>query len=102
MMSIANTSLDSLVLLGEAIGAIDLDYPEGYFHLQPRKWNGENIIEKLENFLGFSLNFPNPYPDEIGAWTTRGVVSYRAPQALYQALMIKKLTEVLKIQNLKK
>ncbi|MBI3258651.1 MAG: putative sugar O-methyltransferase [Ignavibacteriae bacterium] len=82
--------LDALVRFGEAIGAIKLNNPEAYI-LSPREWDGLTTVKKLEDFLGIILKFPNPYPDEIGAWTPRGVVSYRTPQALYQAVLIKNL-----------
>lgn len=90
-ISNAKSSLDLLIRCGEAIGAITLDYPEAY-HIPPRKWDGKNVVQILENHLNFLLNFPNPYPDEFGVWTTLGVVSYRVPYAIYQAWLIKKLT----------
>lgn len=82
------TSFDRLIRLGEAIGAIKLDNP-----VPPKYWDAQFVIDKLEKFLGFTLNFPNPYSDEVGVWTSRGVVSYRAPQALYQAWLIKNLVK---------
>lgn len=76
--------LDCLVRLGEAMGAL------GYYR-PIETWKAEAVIDKLEKTLGQKLSFPNPYPNEYGLWTPRGIVSYRAPQALYQAWRIKEL-----------
>jgi len=89
------TCMDSLLRFGEAIGAVTLDNPEGYYN-PPRSWDVASLIEKLESHLNVTLNFPNPYPDEFGLWTSRGVVSYRVPQALYQAYLIKTLVKGIK------
>ncbi len=37
------------------------------------------------------IHFPNPYPNEVGLKTSRGVASYRAVQALYQAYRVAEL-----------
>lgn len=90
-VSLAIVCLDNLVRFGEAIGAVRLDYPESYYYASPKIWTAEAIVDAIESFIGKKLNFPNPYPDEFGVWTPRGVVSYRVPQALYQAWRIKQL-----------
>lgn len=84
----AMTCLDNLIRFGEAIGAIPL-----YNHVAHPKhqWDAHLITKKIEEALNITLNFPNPYPDEIGAWTPRGIASYRPMQALYQAWLIRQL-----------
>lgn len=38
------------------------------------------------------VEFPNPFPNEFGIRTSRGIASYRAIQALYQAWRLKTLS----------
>jgi hypothetical protein len=55
---------------------------------QPDKFDPgspESLIAGLEDALGVCIDFPNPFPGEVGLATSRGIVSYRAPQAVFQA-----------------
>jgi hypothetical protein len=87
----ATVCLDLLVRFAEAIGAICLDNPEGYNHTKPFPWKADEIIAKIMQTLGAPIAFPNPYPNEYGLQSSYGIISYRAPQALYQAYRIKKM-----------
>lgn len=87
----ASHSLDCLVRFGEAIGAIKLDNVEQHHAGFFRKWYANEVLSNIETKLGISINFPNIYADEIGIYTDRGVASYRAIQAIYQAYLIKEL-----------
>ncbi len=87
----ATSCLDSLVRFAEAIGAIPLDNPEAYIFIAPIPWRAEDVISLINQKLGVSITFPNPYPFENGLLTPLGVMSYRVPQALYQAFTIKEL-----------
>ena len=49
------------------------------------------LIGQIENKLGRTLSFPNLFRGELGILTCRGIASYRAPQAIYQAWKIKQL-----------
>jgi hypothetical protein len=82
-------SYDNLLRLAEAVGARRLDYPEAPEAGPPP--DPEAILECLDEALGFPVRFPNPFPDEVGLATSRGVASYRAVQALYQAWRIAEL-----------
>lgn len=82
--------LDSL---GEAAKALGLLSKE---NLDPKTWRTDEIIELFENAYNIDIYFPNPFPLEYGAESSKGVISYRAAQALYQAILIKKLTEGIK------
>jgi len=42
-------------------------------------------VEAIAMAFGAPLDFPNPYPNEIGVETPRGIISYRPLQAIYQA-----------------
>jgi hypothetical protein len=78
-----------LILLSEAIGARALWNPES---MDLVRWpEVEELLEVLDAAIGFRITFPNPFPGEIGLATSRGVASYRAVQAIYQAWRIARL-----------
>ncbi len=82
-------TMDSLISLCEAVGVIDVANPES---LKIRKTiNPEVAIRLLEKEFGFDLLFPNPFENEFGIQTKRGIISYRAIQAVYQAWKISKI-----------
>lgn len=80
---------DHLIRLAELTGAVRFANPE---------WPGgsdsavrisaDDLIEAIELIIGHPIAFPNPYPDEYGIKTRRGIVSYRAIHAIYQAWLI--------------
>ena len=79
-----------LLELARATGAHRVrhhDQPEPAFP------DSEELLAKLDAVFGFRLTFPNPFPDEIGLATSRGIVSYRAPPAVYQAWRMRQLVE---------
>ena len=89
----ATLCLDHLVRFAEAIGAIPLDNPEHHFYIPPFPWQADAVIDKINKILGIQIVFPNPYPHEVGLLTSCGVMSYRVPQALYQACRLKQLVQ---------
>jgi hypothetical protein len=80
---------DDLLRLGEAVGTQPLEYPEG--PEQRPVPDPEVILRDLDAAFGFTVHFPNPYPNEVGLKTSRGVASYRAVQGLYQAYRVAEL-----------
>jgi hypothetical protein len=75
---------DGLLRLAEAVGAVPLWYPEHHFDRQ----GGINIgqtLDAIESKIGMVVDFPNPFPNEFGIRTSRGVASYRTFQSIYQA-----------------
>ncbi len=74
---------DNFVRLAETMGAIPTYLPEVDF--QERMWEPEQLLLAIEQLLGFAVQFPNTIPNEYGIPTSRGVISHRAVQALYQA-----------------
>jgi hypothetical protein len=84
-------TLDALATFAEAIGARPLDFPENYYVGRLREIRADDIIDEIEKALGFGLRIPNPYPEEYGLDSKRGVISYRVPQAVYQAWRISRL-----------
>jgi SAM-dependent methyltransferase len=76
---------DNLRRLAEAVGAIRLSNPENYYYQDERRYDVEQLLTALDDQLGIKITFPNPYPGEVGIASSRGVISYRAVQAIYQA-----------------
>jgi hypothetical protein len=56
-------------------------YPSDYV-LSP---DIDALLAAICEAVGFDVQFPNPFPDEMGMKTSRGVASFRAIQAVYQA-----------------
>jgi hypothetical protein len=79
---------DALARLAEAAGAIPLENPEVYGFRDPSPYPVDDLLDRLDEALGVSVRFPNPYPEECGLATGRGIASYRAVQSLYQAWRI--------------
>ena len=80
-----------LMLLSEAIGVDRNRNPE---YTEPASLpDVEPLLERLDDAFGGSLQFPNPFPGEVGLATSRGVVSYRAVQAIFQAWRIAELVD---------
>lgn len=93
----AKNCLDGLVRCAESMGAIRLDNPEHHQHKPPVDWETNNILSLIGLALNAPISFPNPFPKEIGLASAHGVISYRVPQALYQAWRIKQIVK--KIEN---
>ena len=85
----ARACLDGLVRFAESVGAISMDNPTCEFK--------NRIICKTEDILagidktGMPFSMPNPFENEHGLGSSRGVISFRVPQALYQAWRVKEL-----------
>lgn len=80
-----------LVLLSEAMGVERSRNPE---YGEPTSLpDVESLLERLDDMLGTSLQFPNPFAGEVGLATSRGVASYRAVQAIFQAWRIVELVD---------
>jgi hypothetical protein len=54
--------------------------------------NPETALDGLDRRLGARIEFINPFRGEVGVETSRGVATYRAIQALYQAMRIRDRT----------
>jgi hypothetical protein len=85
----ASWAYDNLLRLAEALGVLPLEFPEAPPKAPPLAV--EPLLDTLDAALGFRIDFPNPFPGEIGLSTSRGVCSYRCPQALFQAWRIASL-----------
>ena len=89
---IRNFVVRALVQVAEVSGAV-------------RLWNYERfpvrdavdvevILSALDKALGVKVQFPNPFPGEYGLSSSRGVMAFRAPYALYHAIKIRELSEM--------
>jgi len=84
----AYRAYDNLLQLAAAVGVARTEFPEAPL---PPFEDAATILDRLDAAMGFRVDFPNPYPLEFGLQTSRGVASYRAIQALYQAYRTKTL-----------
>jgi hypothetical protein len=87
--SLLATCYECIYRLAEAIGCIRIRKPE---ILTPAP-EINDLLERLDDALGFRVEFPNPYPGETGLKTDRGIVTYRAAHAIYQAWRLKRYVE---------
>ena len=79
-------TMDGLLSLCEAVGVLNISNPESLRIV--KAIDPESAIPLLEKEFGFNLCFPNPFEGEYGIKTEKGIISYRAIQALYQAWRI--------------
>jgi hypothetical protein len=83
---------DALNSVAEALGARRVPYLEteasqvGKFDAAAR--TTDQIVDQIDAALGIKLQFPNPFPRELGLASSRGVIGFRAIQAVYQAWRI--------------
>ncbi len=78
-----------LILLVQALGGLRLG--ETALDLYPYP-TLDRLLDRLVATLGIEVAFPNPFPGEEGLGTARGILTYRATQAIYQAWRIRQLT----------
>lgn len=81
--------------LGEALGVRPIQNPESTTQVKPLKRPPAEEVEEtlgaLDGVFGLRVEFPNPYPNEFGMPTSRGIATYRATQALYQVFRLRQL-----------
>ena len=69
-----------------------------------RRWNPEaaasyslpsvdTLLTLIDQGVGQRVEFPNPFPGEIGLASSRGIISFRAIQAIYQAWRVYNLVK---------
>lgn len=91
--------LNCLVRLAEAVGARrvwNVEAPRQAARLEPRP-NGidvEQVLAEIERAASVTLDFPNPFPDESGLPSSRGIITFRALQAVYQAWRLRQVASL--------
>jgi hypothetical protein len=99
---IAKHFCDGLIRLGEATGAVRLWNPEGggaqYSGYPKGEWTApldiESTLAAIEEEIGSTIEFPNPFAGQYGVQTSRGIASYRPFQAIYQAWRLQVLSRL--------
>ena len=91
-------ALECFLRLAQAIAAMDLWNPERTHAERDGEttFDGarlEAVLRALDEAIGIRIDFPNPLPREFGVPTSRGIASYRAPHAIYQAWRTRQLLE---------
>ena len=81
---------EQVLQLAEALGVTRVRRAESGFAAEAGL---EEVLQRLDDAFGMRIDFPNPYPRESGLVTGRGILTYRATQALYQAFRVKQLTQ---------
>src|SRR5262249_44901094 len=82
-----------LVQLSEAVGGRAARCPE--YPLKVPLPEIDTLLAELDGVFGIRLDFPTPFPGEYGLNTGRGIVSYRAVHAIYQAWRVYQLVDSL-------
>ena len=52
----------------------------------------EDVLTKIDAYIGHRIDFPNPFAGEVGLSTSRGIACIKAIEAIYQALHLKRLS----------
>ena len=86
----AQTMFDYLEQIAFGTGALRCPYPPQHGEAKSGLSVNE-ILESLDARFGFRIDFPNPFAHEFGLRTDRGIASYRAIQAIYQAWRVKQI-----------
>ncbi|MBZ9656085.1 putative sugar O-methyltransferase [Phyllobacterium lublinensis] len=86
-----HSMLEDLVV---SLGGRILFNPEGGANYPYKTKPSSDPVDKCFDFIqqemGTQLNFPNPFAGEFGLVTSKGIVTERAVQAIYQALLIRR------------
>lgn len=76
--------IDGLIRLCEATGACRV-YCAEHHGSDTLFVSIEERLNLLDSAIGVRLDFPNPYPNEFGIQTSRGIMAWKAPDSIYQA-----------------
>ncbi|MCK1342250.1 hypothetical protein [Bradyrhizobium sp. CW11] len=53
----------------------------------------DQILDQIDRALGLKLLFPNPFPNELGLASNRGILGFRSIHAIYQAWRIAQIAK---------
>ena len=93
--SLASSCQDNLLRLAEAVGAFRIDCPElaSTHWLENTEISTDKIVQAIEAMLNTEISFPDIYPGAVGAKSHRGIVTYRAIQAVYLAFRLRQIIQ---------
>lgn len=87
---------DSLSSLAEMVGARRVDYPEIEIDKtlgdRDRLFDVDSVLDVIEREVGIEISFPNPFADELGLQSKRGIIGFRSIQSIYQGWRIAQLS----------
>lgn len=86
--------LDRLITLAESFGVLNCDNPE-YGIGRNSNLSADDIVTKIEKYLGIKIDFPNLYPYEFGLNTNRGIASFHSIHSIYLALRAKQILKAI-------
>lgn len=85
---------DILRRLAEILGTQRMENPESFYHgLRADIPSIDQLLSEVEVAIGIPIELPNYFVGESGLGTSRGVATYRAFQAIYQAYRIAELVK---------
>ncbi len=90
--------IDKLISFCEFLGILKLNNPENHKKIN-KNLNIENLIKKIEKKIKLKLKFNNPFPGERGIKTSKGILTSREIQAIYQAYIIKRTLNCNEFKN---
>ena len=90
---VSQTIRDHLGALAQTIGACRHYNPEN-----PRQASktADAVLDEIERVIRAPIKLPNPFPDEYGLETSRGLLAYKIPMALYQAHRLREILRLVK------
>jgi hypothetical protein len=83
--------MDRLLTLAEALGCIPVENPEQGRWGQNFTMDPDEVVCRIEEFLGIEVTPPEVAPGRFGLQTRRGLFNYRDLNAIYVAWRIKSL-----------
>jgi hypothetical protein len=89
---------DGLLRLGEATGAETIWNPEAKLDRRAG-FDVDGMLNAIVRRIG-EIDFPNPFPNEFGIRTSRGVASYRTFQSIYQAWRLNCVARAIKDERI--
>jgi len=90
----AAITYDGILQFAVAVGAARAYYPEAATAGAPPEI--EDLLRKIDDAIGIRVSFPNPFPNEVGLMTSRGIATFRGAQSLCQAWRMTRLVSNLR------
>jgi hypothetical protein len=94
---VKNAVQTQFVAMAESIGATRSWFLEAQGQRsEPTIANFEEILDSIDKILGIRLLYPNPFEDEFGVETPRGIIVARTPMAIYQSWKVALVASLVK------
>jgi hypothetical protein len=85
------------VAMAESIGATRSWFFEAQGQRsEPTIESIEEMLDSIDNVFGIRLHYPNPFDDEFGIQTSRGIIVARTPMAIYQSWKVALVANLVK------